>query len=85
MTEIFLRRPLIHSIYSPSHLYFHEKWAALITTVIYPLAQMETFVVSLTRSCCPILNALLSLLFRPFVLLRSQVIHSLISKICEYH
>lgn len=83
--RFFLRRPLIHSIYSPSHLYFHDKVGAVITTVIYPLAQMETFVVGLTRSCCPLLNVLLSLLSRPFVLLRFQVIHSLISKIWEYH
>lgn len=83
--RFFSQRPLIHSVYSPSYLSFHEKVGALITTVIYPLAEMETFVVSLTRSCCPLLNVLLSPLFRPFVLLRLQVIHYLISKIWEYH
>lgn len=67
--------------HSSSRSYFQEK--ALITTVIYPLAHKETFIVSLTRSCCLFLKVFLSLLFRPFMLLCSQTLHSLFSGVCS--
>lgn len=67
--------------HSPSRSHFQEK--ALITPVIYPLAHKETFIVSLIRFRCPFLKAFLSLLFRPFMLLCSQSLHSPFPGVCS--